>query len=138
MPDTFSVSLVTPEAAVLDTEASYVDLPAHDGQLGVMRGRAPLLAEMGIGALRINLTDDSQKLFVVDGGFAQMVNDKLTLLCEKAIAAEDLDLDESKAAFAEAEALQPITPELAERREHDLALARIMLKVAEESRAASR
>lgn len=84
MAKTFTCSLVTPERSVLEAEVSYANLPAHDGQLGVMRDRAALLTELGKGTLTLDLADGSKKLFALEGGFAQMQSNRLTLLCEKA------------------------------------------------------
>lgn len=43
MADTFHCSVVTPERAVLECEASFAAFPAHDGEIGIMPQRAPLL-----------------------------------------------------------------------------------------------
>ncbi len=84
MAKTFTCSLVTPERAVLEAEVSYANLPAHDGQMGVMRDRAAMLVELGKGTLTLDLADGGHKSFALEGGFAQMQNNRLTLLCEKA------------------------------------------------------
>ena len=70
--DTFHCSIVTPERAVLDCEARSVVFPAWDGEIGVLRNRAPLLCRLGIGVLKA-ATDDGETVLFVDGGFAQMV-----------------------------------------------------------------
>lgn len=84
MAKTLSCSLVTPERSVLDAEISYANVPAHDGQLGVLPGRAAMLVELGKGTLRLDLADGSKKQYHLEGGFAQMNDNRLTLLCEKA------------------------------------------------------
>lgn len=92
MPDTFHCSVVTPERAVLDCEASFVALPAHDGEIGIMRGRAPLLCRLGIGELRIKAVAENH-VFFIDGGFAQMVDNRLTLLTEEARRPDEIDAE---------------------------------------------
>ena len=84
MAATFALSIVTPEQAVLETEATYANLPAHDGQIGILQNRAPLLTKLGTGTLETRLADGKSRRFDVSGGFAQMRNNKLTVLCEKA------------------------------------------------------
>lgn len=81
---TFHTSVVTPEQAVLETEARSVVFPAHDGKLGIMRGRAPLLTRLGAGVLRVDGADGSSANLHIDGGFAQMVDNRLTILTEQA------------------------------------------------------
>src|SRR6185295_6511150 len=102
--DTFHCSVITPERAVLETEATFVALPAHDGELGVLRNRAPMLYKLGTGELRID-PPEGKKYLYVDGGFAQMVENRLTLLTEQAQRLEEIDTAAVDRAFAEARAL---------------------------------
>jgi len=91
-PKAFSVSVVTPEEAVIERDdASMVVVPAHDGEIGVMRGHAPILLRLGIGALRVELVGGETLTFYVDGGFAQVVDNRLTVLTEHAKDPKDLD-----------------------------------------------
>ena len=87
MSKPFRCDLVTPERAVFEGEVSYADVPAHDGQFGVMANHAPLLAQLGTGNLKLTLPDNSQKSFRLEGGFAQVNANRLTLLSEKATEA---------------------------------------------------
>lgn len=130
MAATFQCTLVTPERAVLDTEATYADLPAHDGQLGVMGNRAAMLVKLGIGPLRLDLAQDTQQRYALDGGFAQMRDNHLTLLCEKAVPAEELTADDARARLREAEQMPTTTLEEVEARDHALAYARVLVKLA--------
>ena len=84
MAGTFLLSVITPEQVVLEAEASYTNLPAHDGQIGILQNRAPLLVQLGAGSLEARLADGKTRRFEVQGGFAQMRDNKLTVLCEKA------------------------------------------------------
>ena len=88
--DTFHCSVITPERAVLEADATFVAFPAHDGEVGILPGRAPLLFKMGAGELRVESPQGNQVLFV-DGGFAQMVENRLTLLTEAAKKIEEID-----------------------------------------------
>jgi F-type H+-transporting ATPase subunit epsilon len=86
---TFRVSVVTPEGSVLDTEALSAVFPAFDGEVGVLPNRAPLLCRLGIGVLKVT-TDGDVRRYYVEGGFGQVIDNKLTLLTEYAVALEDL------------------------------------------------
>ena len=129
-PKSFHCSLVTPEQSVLEAEAVYAEVPGHDGQIGLMRDRAPMVVKMGPGKLRLELADGSEKRYLIDGGFAQMTDNKLTLLSERALDAEQIDPDQARAALAEAQALRGETEEQFEKRQHDLAYARAMVELA--------
>jgi len=102
---TFQCSVVTPERAVLECEAKFVALPAWDGEVGVLRNRAPLLCRLGIGSLRIETPSENHVLFV-DGGFAEMAENKLTILTSSARRPEELDRDEIAAALETARSME--------------------------------
>ena len=104
MAATFHLSVVTPERSVLDTEVTFVALPAHDGEIGVMRNRAPLLVRLSPGALRAD-TDGGPRTLFIDGGFAEMADNRLTVLTEAATRPEELVAEEVKKALAEAREL---------------------------------
>jgi F-type H+-transporting ATPase subunit epsilon len=100
---------VTPAAAVYEGKVDYASIPAWDGQIGVMAGQSPLLTRLGIGAARLHAapTDTDaggDRWFLLEGGFAQVNHDQLTLLTERAIPAERLSLREAEAELAEANA----------------------------------
>lgn len=99
--DTFHCSVITPERAVLETDATFVAFPAHDGEVGILKDRAPLLYKMGIGVLRVE-TPEGNHTFFVDGGFAQMVENRLTLLTEQAKSVNEIDRAAAERALDEA------------------------------------
>lgn len=100
----FQCVVVTPEQQVLDESLTHAILPAHDGEIGIMSGRAPLLVKLGIGAVRLDVAGGSRKTFFVNGGVAQMKDNHLTVLTDEAIAPEDIDVESARAEFAEASA----------------------------------
>jgi F-type H+-transporting ATPase subunit epsilon len=89
----FKATLITPESIVLDAHVHAAQIPAHDGLVGILVNRAPLLAKLGTGILRLDLAGpggavgETQR-FLVSGGYAQMKGDDLTILTNEAIPAE--------------------------------------------------
>jgi len=77
-------SVITPEAQVVETEATQVIIPAHDGLIGILHNHAPLLCEVGKGVLRIDDTSGKQRQVEVEGGFAQVLNNEVIVLTETA------------------------------------------------------
>lgn len=86
---TFQCSVVTPERAVLECEAKFVTLPAWDGEIGILRNRAPLVCRLGIGELRVETPSEKHSLFL-DGGFAEMSDNRLTILTSAAKLPDEL------------------------------------------------
>ncbi len=103
---TFHCQVVTPEKVVVDKTASFVALPAFDGELGVLAGRAPLIARLGSGELRVESPDGDETWFV-SGGFAQMNGENLTLLTEEARLPSTLDRAAAQAELAQAQSRRP-------------------------------
>ncbi|HEX2251896.1 MAG TPA: ATP synthase F1 subunit epsilon [Thermoanaerobaculia bacterium] len=88
---TFHLSVVTPEGSVLDTEALSVVFPSYDGEYGILPNHAPLLSLLGIGELRVTRADGTLDRLYLDGGFAQFVDNRLTLVSEQVQPLEHLD-----------------------------------------------
>jgi F-type H+-transporting ATPase subunit epsilon len=127
--DTFHCSIVTPERSVLDCEAKFVAFPAHDGEVGVLPHRAPLVYKLGTGQLRVQAVDGSQ-LFFVDGGFAQMLDNQLTILTSQARRVTELDAAAAERALTEARAMKIPDEAAFKSRTHAVARAKAQLKLA--------
>lgn len=102
MSKQFRCTIVTPSSAVFDEDVTYMSLPAWDGQLGVMFGQSPLLTQLGIGPLRVDLADGSSRWYLIDGGFAQISYSAATLLTERAIPAEELSEEQAREELSQA------------------------------------
>jgi F-type H+-transporting ATPase subunit epsilon len=103
----FQCTVVTPEQQVLDETVTQVILPAHDGQLGILTGHAPVLVKLGTGSLRVDVQGGQHRTFFVDGGVAQMKSNRLTVLTDQATPAAELNAEAAKAEYAEAQAIVP-------------------------------
>ncbi len=104
----FRCRLITPAAQVLDEQVTYASVPAWDGLFGVLPGRAPIVAKLGLGELRLEFADKgsgkpAERSFLVEDGFVQMVNDKLTILAAKAFPTETLSAADAEKELAEAQ-----------------------------------
>ncbi len=129
---TFHCSVITPERSVLDCEAGFVAFPAHDGEMGVLPHRAPLVCKLGIGSLRVESQGKTESYFV-DGGFAQMIDNRLTILTEQARKASELQTAPAEQALSAARAM-PIPDEDAfENRQRSIRRAQAQLRLTRRS-----
>lgn len=127
----FQCTIVTPDRQVLDEQAASVVLPAHDGQVGILTGRAPLLVKLGVGVLTVTPTGGRPAVsLVVDGGIAQMKDNRLTILTQDALPPDQIDPAAAAAELAEATALRVTDEASFEQRQHDLQKARVKLSAA--------
>ncbi len=83
MGDHLTVSVVSPERVIFEGEADLVVAPAWDGEVGILRHHAPMLALLGEGEVRVRLGNREQRFFVA-GGFLQVAADVVTILSERA------------------------------------------------------
>ncbi len=92
-----TVSIVTPERPVLETQADSVVVPAFDGELGILSNHAPLLAQLLPGEIRLKTADQTEH-FAISGGFVEVRDNKIVVLAETAEAAHEIDLERARQA----------------------------------------
>jgi F-type H+-transporting ATPase subunit epsilon len=127
--------VVTPERAVLDDHFDAVVLPMYDGELGVLPGRAALIGRLGYGELRTTKGTGTARYFV-DGGFAEVRENVVTVLTPRAIKAEEINAEAANRALREA--LAPATtPEGQEAKLRAQARARAQIRVAQHAHGAT-
>jgi F-type H+-transporting ATPase subunit epsilon len=129
----FRCVIVTPEQQVLDEALTQAILPAHDGLVGILTDRAPLLAKLGQGPLRVDLAGGQTRHFYVEGGIAQMKDNRLTILTNQATPASEIDAEAARAEYAEAVARKVTDRHTVEDRERELARARAKQQLAASS-----
>ena len=111
MAETLRLEVVTPTRRVLEARASEVRIPGVLGELGVLPGHTPLLTSLGTGHLTWHEgTQDG--CLVVQGGFAEVQPDAVTVLASIAETVEQIDAQEAREALEAAqEALKTVSAE---------------------------
>ncbi len=98
--------------------------------MGILAQRAPLLAKLGAGLLRVDEAAGGKHRLFIAGGFAQMVDDKLTLLTEEVLEPEKVTAELARTALAAAGKLPNRTEAENQRRAQATARARAMAHLA--------
>ena len=80
---TFNLAVISPERKLFEGPATFVVVPAHDGEIGILHDHAPLMALLGTGALRVETTTGTLR-FRVSGGFVQVKDNEVSVLSEVA------------------------------------------------------
>jgi F-type H+-transporting ATPase subunit epsilon len=91
------VDIVTPERRLLSEEVDMVTLPGSAGQMGVLRGHAPLLSTLDIGEIVLHNKGQTRSI-AVHGGVVEVRPNKVTVLADLAESAEDIDIERADAA----------------------------------------
>lgn len=102
IPKHIRLEFVTPERAVAHEEVDELQLPGEEGYLGVLPGHAPLLAALKTGQMWYRVGSEVRYAFV-DGGFAEVLPDRVSILAQVAERAEDIDLQRAEASKRRAE-----------------------------------
>ncbi|HLK08082.1 MAG TPA: F0F1 ATP synthase subunit epsilon [Candidatus Angelobacter sp.] len=103
MAETIQLEIVTPERLVVNDTAEYIEIPGKTGYLGVLPGHAPLITELAVGEISYTNSGKTKRLAVA-WGFAEVLQNKVTILAETAEKAEDIDTARAEAAKKKAEA----------------------------------
>jgi F-type H+-transporting ATPase subunit epsilon len=88
--DKLQFALVSPERELFQGEVDQVVVPGMDGEFGVLPRHTPVMSTIKPGALRIFI-DGAEKRIFVNGGFADVTSDGLTVLAEDAVDMTGLD-----------------------------------------------
>jgi F-type H+-transporting ATPase subunit epsilon len=95
---TFQCELISPAGKLLDCRTTSVVFPAHDGQVGVMHNHMPMLSQLGLGVMRVAQPPTGREapgqpaevVFFVDGGFALVAENSVTVIAYNALALQDV------------------------------------------------
>jgi F-type H+-transporting ATPase subunit epsilon len=128
MPGPLQCVVVTPERAVLDETVDFVALPMFDGEVGILPGRAALIGRLGYGELRTKRGNQVARFFV-DGGFAQVRANVVTVLTPRALKAEDIVPEKTAEALVAAQ-VPGKTPEQQDAQLRAQERARAQLRIA--------
>ncbi len=107
-----TLEIVTPDARVYQDTIDTVVIPTAEGEVGILPGHIPLLAQVEHGELRVTKGADSQ-LLAVSGGFVEVEGDRVHVLAEHAITEEKID------EHAVEQALKRAEQEIAEAKDMD-------------------
>ena len=95
------LEIVTPDQLVLSKEVDYVGAPGLEGEFGVLPGHVPFISALAVGCLYYKTSGRNHYVFVA-GGFAEVSDDKVTVLAECAEEAELIDFERAERALKRA------------------------------------
>lgn len=101
---TLSVSLVTPEGAAFEGEATMLIVPGAAGEIGVLARHAPLVAMLKAGSTRIHIDGAEVREFATGPGFFKVEQDRALALVDDAVDAREIDDARAQAQLEEAQA----------------------------------
>ncbi|GAB3196459.1 F0F1 ATP synthase subunit epsilon [Nocardioides hungaricus] len=99
------VELVAADRTVWSGEAEMVIARTTEGDVGILRGHAPLLSVLTDAVVEISTVEDGVVVAAVDGGFLSVAGDRVSVLSQQALLPEEIDVDEARVELEEARSL---------------------------------
>jgi len=97
------IKIITPEKTVLQADnVEQVLLPAQNGEVGILTSHIPMICALKVGRIRVDLPTGSVDL-ATSGGFAEVLDDLVTVLADTAERSSDIDLERARKARHRAE-----------------------------------
>lgn len=125
------LEIVTAERVVLSDEVDQINAPTKDGRIGILPRHMPLLTLLDVGELDI-IKNGEVTPFAVAGGFLEVLPNRVTILADTAVRADEID--EARAEEARRRAEEIIAQRRGDREvaeaEAELRRALVELKVA--------
>ena len=130
MAATLKLEIVTPEAKTFSDDVEMVTLTGSEGEMGILPQHMPLMTQLVAG--EIIAKKGAETIFLAVGdGFVQVTGEKISILTDMAVRAENIDEAASEQARQNAEArlAQKISDEDAAQVQAALAHATTQLNV---------
>src|SRR5947207_7508368 len=103
MANTLKLEIVTPDAQVYSEDVEMVTLPGVEGEMGIYPQHVPLLTQLVSGELSVR--KDGRDLFLAVGeGFVEITGERVAIMTDMAIRAENIDEAKAEEARRRAEA----------------------------------
>ena len=86
------LEVVTPQNAIVSEEVQIVVAPGSEGEFGALKGHTTFLTSLKVGTLRYKDVNGKERYLFINGGFAEVLPDKVTILAESAERRQDIDV----------------------------------------------
>ena len=96
MNNKINFDFVSPEASIVSSEVDMVLIPGIDGDAGILPDHAPFMTTLRQGIVEVTFEQGNVKKYLVEGGFADITQDKMTILAETSLNLSDTDSKDLK------------------------------------------
>ena len=94
--DTFGLRIIASDKVFFNGRCKKLTIPAPDGEKGVLAHHENMVIAVVVGIARMESTEGEVTEIAVGTGFAEIVNNRVTLLVDTAERPEDIDVPENK------------------------------------------
>jgi len=91
MDTKINFDFVSPEELIVSSEVDMVLIPAKEGDAGILPNHASYMTVLRQGIVEVTFDKDNIKSYLVEGGFADVTPDKITILAESSLNLTDIN-----------------------------------------------
>ena len=91
MAETTAFELVSPERLLVSKDVEMVVVPGAEGYFGVLPRHAPMISTLNAGVIDIHQGGQVEERIFIAGGFAEVTEDRCTVLAEEAVPVDEID-----------------------------------------------
>ena len=103
MAEKLFLEVVTPQQAIVSEEAEIVVAPGSEGEFGALKGHTTFLTSLKTGPMRYKDATGKERVLFINGGFCEVLPDKVTILAESAERRQVIDVARAMEAKERAE-----------------------------------
>lgn len=103
MAENIKLEVVTPDKSIVNEDVQIVMSPGELGEFGVLAGHTPFLSALKVGVMRYIDANSVERCVFINGGFAEALPDKVTVLADSAERRRDIDMSRVKSAVERAQ-----------------------------------
>lgn len=92
----FNISIISPQKKVFSGEAEFMLVRTKDGNLGILANHAPLVTELALGEMTLKISEKTEEKFYISGGFLEVSDNKVKILADEAMKADEIDIENAR------------------------------------------
>ena len=103
MPNTLKLEIVTPDGQAYSEDVEMVTIPGVEGEMGIYPQHVPVVTQIVSGELLVR-KDGRDQLLAIGEGFVEITAERVAIMADMAIRAENIDEAKAEDARRRAEA----------------------------------
>jgi F-type H+-transporting ATPase subunit epsilon len=88
-----NIDIVTPQSIIYSGTGVSVSLPGAQSPFQVLYNHAPIVSALEVGAIKIVNEDNTEVLYATEGGFVEVLGNRVSVVVETAEIASEINLD---------------------------------------------
>lgn len=96
-----NIDIVTPQRIIFSGKCVSVSLPGAKSPFQVLYNHAPIVSALELGAIKIVNEDNNEVLYATEGGFVEVLDNRVSIVVETAEESSEINSDAVQATIAD-------------------------------------